>query len=110
MSTMNAPEVAVTITAAAAVEVQKFMVAENWTSDRQSLMKYVGSASDPAFHMTLNFPLLRAFTRLDAAAARELWMWDAQFPQHAWLGTFVSNHDLAADRPGTNTRWVIKQP
>ena len=29
MSTMNAPEVAVTITSAAAVEVQKFMVAEN---------------------------------------------------------------------------------
>jgi len=29
MSTMNAPEVAVTITAAAAVEVQKFMTAEN---------------------------------------------------------------------------------
>ncbi len=29
MSTMNAPEVAVTITSAAAVEVQKFMSAEN---------------------------------------------------------------------------------
>ncbi|MDH5233689.1 MAG: iron-sulfur cluster assembly accessory protein [Gemmatimonadota bacterium] len=29
MSTMNAPEVAVTITPAAAVEVQKFMTAEN---------------------------------------------------------------------------------
>lgn len=29
MSTMNAPEVAVTITAAATTEVQKFMVAEN---------------------------------------------------------------------------------
>jgi iron-sulfur cluster assembly accessory protein len=29
MSTMNAPEVAVTITSAAASEVQKFMVAEN---------------------------------------------------------------------------------
>jgi hypothetical protein len=29
MSTMNTPEVAVTITAAAHTEVQKFMVAEN---------------------------------------------------------------------------------
>jgi iron-sulfur cluster assembly protein len=33
MSTMNAPEVAVTITSAAAVEVQKFMVAENVTPE-----------------------------------------------------------------------------
>ena len=33
MSTMNTPEVLVTITAAAAVEVQKFMQAENVTPD-----------------------------------------------------------------------------
>lgn len=79
----------------------KFMVAENWTNDRASLAKYVGTPERPAFHMTLNFPLLPAFTKLDPAVARDLWTWDAQFPSHAWLGTFVSNHDLAADRPGS---------
>ena len=79
----------------------KFMVAENWTSDRRSLLNYMGSADHPAFHMTLNFPLLGAFTKLNPALARDLWSWDAQLPAHAWLGTFTSNHDLAADRPGT---------
>jgi alpha-glucosidase len=55
----------------------------------------------PVFDMTLNFPLLRALTRLDATLARDLWEWDADLPAHAWLGNFASNHDLAADRPGT---------
>lgn len=82
----------------------KFMVAENWTNDRGSLLKYMGRADRPAFHMTLSFPLLDAFTRLDPARARDFWKWDAELPPHAWLGTFTSNHDLAADRPGTRFR------
>jgi glycosidase len=57
--------------------------------------------------MTLNFPLLGAFTKLNPAPARDLWEWDAKLPAHAWLGTFTSNHDLAADRPGT---LFAKQP
>jgi alpha-amylase len=79
----------------------KFMVAENWTNDRASLLKYVGTPDRPAFHMTLNFPMLPGFTKLDGKVARDLWAWDARFPKHAWLGTFASNHDLAADRPGS---------
>jgi alpha-amylase len=85
----------------------KFMVAENWTSDRRSLLNYMGSAERPAFHMTLNFPLLGAFTKLNPALSRDLWAWDAKLPPHTWLGTFTSNHDLAADRPGT---LFAKQP
>jgi len=85
----------------------KFMVAENWTNDRRSLLNYMGKADRPAFHMTLNFPLLAAFTKLNPAAARDLWTWDAELPPHAWLGTFTSNHDLAADRPGS---LFAKQP
>jgi alpha-amylase len=79
----------------------KFMVAENWTSDRGSLLAYLRHKNRPVFHMTLNFPLLPAFTRLDAVIARELWEWDATLPAGSWLGSFTSNHDLAADRPGT---------
>jgi alpha-amylase len=79
----------------------KFMVAENWTGDREKLLAYLRHESRPIFQMTLNFPLLRAFTRLDAPAARELWKWDASLPAGSWLGNFTSNHDLAADRPGT---------
>jgi alpha-glucosidase len=71
--------------------------------------------------MTLNFPLLRAFTHLDTAIARELWEWDAKLPTDGWLGNFVSNHDLAADRPGTlfagnseklraQTAWLLLGP
>jgi alpha-glucosidase len=71
--------------------------------------------------MTLNFPLLRAFTQLDVAVARELWEWDAKLPSDAWLGNFVSNHDMAADRPGTlfagnpkkqraQTAWLLLGP
>src|SRR4029077_1327140 len=54
-----------------------------------------------SFHMTLNFPLLRGFTSLNPAVARDLWTWDAKLPPNAWLGTFTSNHDLDANRPGT---------
>jgi alpha-amylase len=79
----------------------KFMVAENWTGNRQSLEAYMVREGRPAFHMTLNFPMLGAFTRLNANTARNLWEWDARLPAQAWLGSFVSNHDLAADRPGT---------
>jgi alpha-amylase len=79
----------------------KFMVAENWTSDRRSLLSYMGREERPSFHMTLNFPLLAAFTKLNPTVARDLWTWDANLPPHAWLGAFTSNHDLAADRPGT---------
>jgi alpha-amylase len=79
----------------------KFMVAENWTGDRKKLLAYLRHQDRPVFQMTLNFPLLRAFTRLDARAARELWIWDATLPSGSWLGNFTSNHDLAADRPGT---------
>ena len=99
----------------------KFMVAENWTGDRSSLLKYMGSAERPGFHMTFDFPLLGSFTKLNPSLARELWTWDAQLPGHAWLGTFVSNHDLAADRPGTlfanqpeklraQTAWLLLGP
>ena len=79
----------------------KFMVAENWTDDRRSLLKYMGDGERLAFHMTLNFPLVRAFTSLNPAVARDLWTWDAKLPPNTWLGTFASNHDLAANRPGT---------
>jgi alpha-glucosidase len=51
----------------------KFMVAENWTNDRRSLLKYMGDGERLSFHMTLNFPLLRAFTTLNPAIARDLW-------------------------------------
>jgi alpha-glucosidase len=99
----------------------KFMVAENWTGDRRSLLRYMGREDRPAFHMTLNFPLLGALTRLDPGLARDLWGWDAELPPHAWLGTFASNHDLAADRPGTlfareparlraQTAWLLLGP
>ena len=80
----------------------KFMVAENWTDDRRSLLKYMGDGERPAFHMTFNFPLLRGIYE---ASIRPL---PATFghgtpscPPNAWLGTFTSNHDLAANRPGT---------
>ncbi len=79
----------------------KFMVAENWTDNRSSLLKYMGDVEHPSFHMTFDFPLLKAFTSLNPAIARDLWTWDASLPPNAWLGTFTSNHDLAANRPGT---------
>jgi alpha-amylase len=79
----------------------KCMVAENWTSDRENLLAYLRHAGQPVFQMTLNFPMLRAFIRLDAPTARELWEWDATLPAGSGLGNFTSNHDLAADRPGT---------
>ena len=85
----------------AAAGYAKFMVAENWTSDRGSLLAYMVREGRPVFHMTLNFPMLEAFGRLDPAIARRLWAWDAELPAEAWLGNFTSNHDLAADRPGT---------
>lgn len=99
----------------------KFMVAENWTGDREKLLPYLRHEDQPVFHMTLNFPLLRAFTRLDAAVARDLWEWDATLPAGSWLGNFTSNHDLAADRPGTlfatqparlraQTAWLLLGP
>jgi len=99
----------------------KFMVAENWTGDRPNLLRYMGSADRPGFQMTFDFPLLGAFTKLDGKVARDWWTWDAQLPAHAWLGTFVSNHDLAADRPGTlfanqpeklraQTAWLLLGP
>jgi alpha-glucosidase len=77
------------------------MVAENWTDERAGLLKYLVRDGRPVFHMTLNFPLLPALNRLDAPAIRESWAWSATLPPGAWLGNFVSNHDLAADRPGT---------
>jgi alpha-glucosidase len=99
----------------------KFMVAENWTNDRGSLLAYLRHENRPVFHMTLNFPLLPAFTRLDAVTARESWEWDATLPAGSWLGNFTSNHDLAADRPGTifagqptrlraQTAWLLLGP
>jgi alpha-amylase len=99
----------------------KFMVAENWINDRDKLLAFLQHENRPVFHMTLNFPLLRAFTRLDAATAKELWQWDASLPAEAWLGNFTSNHDLAADRPGTifagqpeklraQTAWLLLGP
>jgi alpha-amylase len=99
----------------------KFMVAENWTSERDGLLTYLQHEGRPGVHMTLNFPLLRAFTRLDTATARELWEWDAKLPTDGWLGNFVSNHDMAADRPGTlfagnpeklraQTAWLLLGP
>jgi alpha-glucosidase len=58
---------------------------------------------------------------LDAVTARELWEWDASLPSGSWLGNFTSNHDLAADRPGTifagrperlraQTAWLLLGP
>jgi alpha-amylase len=99
----------------------KFMVAENWTNDRQSLLAYLRHEDRPVFQMTLNFPLLRAFSELNAAIAHDLWAWDATLPAGAWLGNFTSNHDLAADRPGTlfagqpqrlraQTAWLLLGP
>lgn len=79
----------------------KFMVAENWNTDRDRLLDFLRHEERPTFHMTLNFPLLPALTGLDAAAARDMWEWDATLPADAWLGNFASNHDMAADRPGT---------
>ncbi len=79
----------------------KFMVAENWTNDRKEMLDWFSHDGRPTFHMTLNFPLLPALTRLDATVARKMWSWDAGLPAHAWLGNFSSNHDMAADRPGT---------
>ena len=79
----------------------KFMVAENWTGDREALLAYLHHDGRPVFQMTLNFPLLPALTGLDAPLVRESWEWDATLPSTAWLGNFASNHDLAADRPGT---------
>lgn len=99
----------------------KFMVAENWTNERESLLKYMRYQDRPAVQMMLNFPLLRGFTQLDPAVARELWEWDAELPAEGWLGNFVSNHDMAADRPGTlfaespeklraQTAWLLLGP
>lgn len=99
----------------------KFMVAENWTNEREGLLTYLRYEGRPGVHMTLNFPMLRAFTQLDTAVARELWEWGAILPSDAWLGNFVSNHDMAADRPGTlfagnpeklraQTAWLLLGP
>jgi alpha-amylase len=99
----------------------KFMVAENWTSDPDQLLAYLLHNDQPVFHMTLNFPLLPAFTQLNTAIARDLWEWDAALPSTTWLGNFTSNHDLAADRPGTvfikyphklraQTAWLLLAP
>lgn len=99
----------------------KFMVAENWTDEREGLLTYLQLDGRPVFHMTLNFPLLPALTRLDAGIARASWAWDAALPSNAWLGNFVSNHDMAADRPGTlfrgdprksraQTAWLLLGP
>jgi alpha-amylase len=99
----------------------KFMVAENWINDREKLLAFLQHEGRPVFHMTLNFPLLRAFTRLDAATAKDPWQWDATLPASAWLGNFTSNHDMAADRPGTifagqpeklraQTAWLLLGP
>jgi alpha-amylase len=79
----------------------KFMVAENWTENRRSLEKWFSHEGRPSFHMTLNFPLLPALVRLDPLLARDVWEWGGSLPEDAWLGNFASNHDMAADRPGT---------
>jgi alpha-amylase len=99
----------------------KFMVAENWTGDPEGLLAYMVRNGRPVFHMTLNFPALGALTKLDLNAAKRWWAWDAGLPDSAWLGNFVSNHDMAADRPGTlfaeqparlraQTAWLILGP
>lgn len=80
----------------------KFMVAENWTSDRRSLLNYMGADNGrPSFHMTLNFPLVSALNRLAITQLRSLWAWASDLPTGAWLGNFTSNHDMVGDRPGT---------
>jgi alpha-amylase len=105
----------------AEVGYPKFMVAENWTGEPESLRAYLVRNGRPVFHMTLNFAALGAFTKLDLEVARYWWSWDAQLPHSAWLGNFVSNHDMAADRPGTifagqpdrlraQTAWLILGP
>ncbi len=79
----------------------KLIVAENWTTERESLESYLIHEGEPIFHMTLNFALLPALTKLDASQAEDIWQWSSTLPRSVGLGNFVSNHDLAADRPGS---------
>jgi alpha-amylase len=72
----------------------KFMVAENWINDREKLLAFLQHEGRPVFHMTLNFPLLRAFTRLDAATAKDPWQWDATLHQQPRHGRRPAGHDL----------------
>ncbi len=99
----------------------KFIVAENWTEETLSLANYLVHDNKPLFHATLNFALLPALTKLDVEAAYDVWQWQSTLPTNSTLGNFASNHDLAADRPGTifadepnklraQTAWLILSP
>lgn len=83
----------------------KMMIAENWTTDYGNLNYYGGSASEPAFHMTLDFSGAYSVANminneLTKERAAEIISLDNNFPQIK-LGAFLSNHDNVLHRPAS---------
>ncbi|GAB6091478.1 alpha-amylase family glycosyl hydrolase [Spirochaeta dissipatitropha] len=78
----------------------KFMAAENWTDSRSSLERYMTGRTQPAFHMTLDFPFAAAVRDRNIRDLVQHWEWVTQrLSPEGWMGTFLSNHDDVAHRP-----------
>lgn len=81
----------------------KFMVAENWDSNRTNLLSYMSKDGSPIFQMTLDFPFAYAAAGLNWADLRSHWEWvnSTVIPAGGWMGSFLSNHDNVVSRPVT---------
>lgn len=80
----------------------KFMVSENWTNSRSSLEEYMVYNDKEAFHMTLDFPFMTTAGNVSGVAMKSHWNWVAnELDERAWMGTFISNHDNASNRPAS---------
>lgn len=90
----------------------KFMVAENWTSDKSSLREFMEKDGRKGFHMTLDFTFgslvykaaRGAASSWASAAGMGFYMdgfMNSVASEGGWLGTFLNNHDNFASRPYT---------
>lgn len=79
----------------------KFMVAENWESNEGNLLKYMDDAGTKGFHGTLDF--LFAYDVVSPASLNNHWVNVNANRTKGVYGSFLSNHDMVTDRPGT--RW-----
>lgn len=78
----------------------KFMVAENWTHDRNNLERYMYENGKTGFHMTLDFPFAGAVRGRIPFQLENHWNWVSEsLNPEGWMGTFLSNHDNVVPRP-----------
>lgn len=95
----------------AALGYPKVMVAENWSSDWDSLQAYLSSDGkrNDGLHATLDFPFGNAVTNILNGTGTVESDWGREYDNlirpveaaGAWTFTFLSNHDNYQSRPAT---------